>query len=112
MGVLTRAQDWCEKLARQLCVFLPHYSARDPSSQMVVDAAQTDALLSELKSTDAGLDTTLSKVVPHGVAFHHAGVSSVCYLFFLSDFVFIHQTYILLVNSSRLSQGSQWRSAR
>ena len=64
----------CENLASLLAQQLPNYRGQDPEAPQT---STTDLIgvCEQLRRTQVGLDPTLEATIPHGVAFHHAGLT-------------------------------------
>ncbi|XP_064208196.1 DNA polymerase theta isoform X1 [Anguilla rostrata] len=80
------SKNWCEKLAdsiarefynlqhRALLAAREGQKAAEPPP-LVLDREGLQDVVSQLKHSPAGLDQTLQRTVPWGVAFHHAGLT-------------------------------------
>ena len=86
--VFCPTKQWCETLAKGIAAapFLKQSpSARAPdgvmlkeeetSAKFVLQSGGLQGVLEQLKRTQVGLDGVLEKTVPHGVGFHHAGLT-------------------------------------
>ena len=89
--VFCPTKNWCEKLAESIAKHfaeIGHAALQDgcrtnsedggfvkASSLVTFDYAALREVLEQLKRTQVGLDSVLSRTVPHGVAFHHAGLT-------------------------------------
>ncbi|KAH0606954.1 uncharacterized protein H6S33_002942 [Morchella sextelata] len=65
--VFCESRKRCEDLAQLLMKFMPRPNAETRGRRSEV--------INDLEATSAGLDFVLKKIVPSGVAFHHAGES-------------------------------------
>ncbi|XP_078375483.1 DNA polymerase theta-like isoform X1 [Oculina patagonica] len=89
--VFCPTKNWCEKLAETIAKHFAEIgslalqdgnsnSARGAgfvkaSELITFDYAALKEVIEQLKRTQVGLDSVLSRMVPHGVAFHHAGLT-------------------------------------
>ena len=64
----------CENLALLLAQQLPGYREQNPATPQV-STPDLIGVCEQLRRTQVGLDPTLEATVPHGVAFHHAGLT-------------------------------------
>ena len=55
------------------CGYLGFVKASELTSTLTLNHASLCDVLEQLKRTPAGLDALLAKMIPCGVAFHHAG---------------------------------------
>lgn len=89
--VFCPTKNWCEKLAETIARHFAavgnlalqeggHSSAPangfvKASSLLTFDYAALKEVMEQLKRTQVGLDSVLSRIVPNAVAFHHAGLT-------------------------------------
>lgn len=89
--VFCPTKNWCEKLAETIAKHfaeigdLALQEGNDKNVQgggfvkasalVTFDYAALREVIEQLKRTQVGLDSMLSRMVPHGVAFHHAGLT-------------------------------------
>ena len=64
----------CENLALLLAQQLPDYRRQDPAAPQT-STPDLIGVCEQLRRTQVGLDPTLEATLPHGVAFHHAGLT-------------------------------------
>lgn len=70
-------KNWCEKLASNIASapFFTHQQHQEMCGHVELDHRALSGVCEQLRRTPAGLDPVLSKTVPSGVAFHHAGLT-------------------------------------
>lgn len=89
--VFCPTKNWCEKLSETIAKHFAEIgslaiqvgnssSARGAgfvkaSELITFDYAALREVIEQLKRTQVGLDSMLARMVPHGVAFHHAGLT-------------------------------------
>ena len=64
----------CENLAMLLAQQIPHFRGQDPAAPQR-STPDLIAVCEQLRRTQVGLDPILEATLPHGVAFHHAGLT-------------------------------------
>ncbi|XP_049575679.1 DNA polymerase theta isoform X1 [Syngnathus scovelli] len=74
------SKNWCEKLADSIAreFYNLKHTERDGDSELQAVCLDQEGLvdvIAQLSRTPAGLDPTLKRSVPWGVAFHHAGLT-------------------------------------
>ncbi|XP_050073096.1 DNA polymerase theta [Anopheles maculipalpis] len=74
--VFCPSKDWCEQLAISLASTVHTVRKRDVRLSAQVDGVRQEEVLLQLRSCPAGLDSVLEKIVPYGIAFHHAGLTT------------------------------------
>lgn len=89
--VFCPTKNWCEKLAETIAKHFAEIGNLalaegnnnsvqgggfvKASALVTFDYAALREVIEQLKRTQVGLDSMLSRMVPHGVAFHHAGLT-------------------------------------
>ena len=89
--VFCPTKNWCEKLAESIAkhffdigsLAVKESNISSPTGGGFVKASELltfdymalKEVIEQLKRTQVGLDSVLSRTVPHGVAFHHAGLT-------------------------------------
>ena len=89
--VFCPTKNWCEKLAETIARHFAEIGKLalqegnnnsvqgggfvKASALVTFDYAALREVIEQLKRTQVGLDSMLSRMVPHGVAFHHAGLT-------------------------------------
>lgn len=71
-------KNWCEKLAdtiaREFCHLVRHLEGSSEEAGLNLDAQKLRDVVEQLKRCPVGVDAVLGRMVPWGVAYHHAGM--------------------------------------
>ena len=72
-------KNWCEKLSERIAEHISEHPAilseDGNEDKKIFQQDKVEAVLEQLRRCPVGLDKGIEKVVSHGVAFHHAGLT-------------------------------------